>query len=224
MKKKSSTVVSGLCFLILSVLAGASGAQAQSQSVSPVPFERFIVSNVDLGTLLTANYSEGVNANFLYYPFPLSVGIVQPPAAGWTPTPGQGLIPLYRWKVHQNNRWYYYYASAYATLGSGYTYEGVAGYVLPANGAYGGENLIADYSQSKGFYFRLTNESIPGNYGNQFGFNYQGITCNLPYQSATYSFDPPPPPPECDPSYFELRDCALNNGNWDYVTCSCEIF
>lgn len=219
--KKSSAFLASVCFLALSVLAGAQRAQAQSQYVSPVPFERFIVSNVDLGTLLTANYSEGVNANFLYYPFPQTAGIVLSPAAGWTPTPGQGLLPLYRWKVHQSNRWYYYYSVYYSTLGSGYTYEGVSGYVLPADGSFGGVNLIADYSQSRGYYFSLPNEPIPGNAGNQFGFNYQGVTCNLP-QGGTYSFDPPPPPPACNPSQALMNKCSLLGGFWDFDSCSCQ--
>lgn len=222
--KKSSVFLTSICLFVLSVVAGAQRAQAQPQYVSPVPFERFIVSNVDLGTLLTANYSEGVNANFLYYPFPLSVGIVLPPAAGWTPTPGQGLLPLYRWKVQQNNRWYYYYSVYYSTLGSGYTYEGIAGYVFPANSGFGGVLLVADYSQVRGFYFRLLSESIPGNTGNQFGFNFQGVVCSLPFNGGTYSFDPPPPPPACNPSSSQLRNCAMGDGYWNFESCSCEYY
>jgi hypothetical protein len=219
--KKISRALSIVCLLAVSVLAGAQSATAQSQYVSPVPFYRFIVSNVNLGTLLTANYSEGVNSNFLYYPFPETAGIVLPPASGWTPTPGQGLLPLYRWRVHQDNRWYFYYSIYYSSHGSGYTYEGVSGYVLPPDNSFGGINLVADYSQTRGFYFRLPNESIPGNTGNQFGFNYQGVICNLP-QGGSYSFDPPPPPPSCNPSSSLVSKCAQLGGYWDYDSCSCQ--
>ena len=65
----------------------------QSQLVAPVDFIRFIVNNTELGTLLTTNFQEGVNLNFAYYPFPATAKIALPPAPGWTPTPGQGLIP-----------------------------------------------------------------------------------------------------------------------------------
>lgn len=219
--KKSLEFLAGASCLALSVVASTHAIQAQPVAVTPVPFERFIVSNVNLGTLLTANYSEGVYANFAYYPFPQTAGIVLPPGPDYTPSPGQGLIPLYRWKVHQAGRWYYYYAATYTTQGSGYYYEGISGYVLPANGSYGGINLQVSYSQSRGFFFTLPNESIPGNASNQLGFNYHGVVCNLP-QGGTFYFDPPPPPPVCEPTQSELVHCYRGGGDWDYVSCTCQ--
>lgn len=224
---KVSSLWAAVCLLALLAISGVeTKVQAQSQLVTPVPFNRFIVSNVDLGTLLTANYAEGANLNFLYYPFPEQADIVLPPAAGWTPAPGQGLLPLYRWKVSQNGRIYYYYSVYYTTLGSDYTYEGVAGYVLPADGSYGGIALACDYSQSRGYYFSIRSattpiEPIPGNSGNQHGFNYHGITCRLP-QGGTYSFNPPPPPPACSAGSGVIRKCSQLGGYWDFETCSCQ--
>ena len=221
--KKSSVFLASVFILTLSVLASAPAVQAQPVAVSPVPLERFIVNNTNLGTLLTANYYEGVYANFAYYPFPQTAGIVLSPGAGYTPSPGQGLVPLYRWKVYQSGRWYYYYSTYYSTLGSGYYFEGMLGYVLPANGSYGGVNLQANYSQSKGYFFTLPGETIPGNTYNQFGFSYHGVTCNLP-QGGTFYFDPPPPPPVCDPSENELNWCYNQGGYWDYDNCTCQVY
>lgn len=208
-----------LCFLAVLSIGGfivPHKATAQSQMVAPVPFYRFVVNFTNLGNLLTANYQEGVNLNYAYTPFPVTAGIVLPPGAGWTPAPGQGLIPLYRWKVSQNGRIYYYYSWVYSSLGSGYTYQGVAGYVLPPDGSRGGIRLNAYYSQVRGYYFTVGTEQPPvgtGCYpgGPQIdctGFGSQGTTCYLP-QGGQYSFNPPPPPnPDNDgDGYPSNQDC-----------------
>ena len=194
--------------------------QSQSQLVAPVDFIRFIVNNTELGTLLTTNFQEGVNLNFAYYPFPATAKIALPPAPGWTPTPGQGLIPLYRYHISQNGRIYYGYFNGLAS-GPGYTFQGIAGYVLPGNGAFGGIPLQAFYSQTRGYFYTVGNE-VPIGYPNYNGFLYHGSPAYLP-QGGLFSWDPPPPQPVCDPDGSLRQECVNNGGTWSQVTCSCRF-
>lgn len=194
-------------------------AAPQSQLVAPVDFYRFIVNNTELGTLLTTNYQEGVSLNFAYYPFPEVAKIAVPPAPGWTPTPGQGLIPLYRYHISQNGRIYYGYFNGTAS-GPGYTFQGIAGYVLPGDGSFGGIPLQAYYSQTRGYFYTVGNE-VPIGYPYSYGFLYHGAPCYLP-QGGQFSWDPPPPPPPCNVSQGIKNKCAQLGGWWNDESCSCE--
>lgn len=222
MKKLLSLRVAAFLLLLLAVLgvnfstATKADPQPQSQLVAPVDFYRFIVNNTELGTLLTTNYQEGVNLNFAYYPFPETAKIAVPPAAGWTPTPGQGLIPLYRYHITQNGRIYYGYFNGLAS-GPGYTFQGVAGYVLPGDGSFGGIALQAFYSQTRGYFYTVGSE-VPIGYPYSNGFVYHGSPCYLP-QGGQFSWDPPPP---CNVGQGIKNKCAQLGGYWDDETCSCQ--
>lgn len=222
MKKLLSLRVAAYLLLLLAVLgvnfstATKADPQPQSQLVAPVDFYRFIVNNTELGTLLTTNYQEGVNLNFAYYPFPETAKIAVPPAAGWTPTPGQGLIPLYRYHITQNGRIYYGYFNGLAS-GPGYTFQGVAGYVLPGDGSFGGIALQAFYSQTRGYFYTVGSE-VPIGYPYSNGFAYHGSPCYLP-QGGQFSWDPPPP---CNVGQGIKNKCAQLGGFWDDETCSCQ--
>jgi hypothetical protein len=195
----------------------APAPQSGSQLVAPVDFIRFIVNNTELGTLLTTNFQEGVNLNFAYYPFPQTAKIAVPPAPGWTPTPGQGLIPLYRFHITQNGRIYYGYFNGIAS-GPGYTFQGVAGYVLPGNGSFGGIPLQAFYSQTRGYFYTVGNE-VPIGYPYSNGFLYHGSPAYLP-TGGLYSWDPPP---ICDPDGSLRQQCVADGGIWSQATCSCRL-
>ena len=191
--------------------------QSQSQFVAPVDFFRFIVNNTELGTLLTTDFQEGVNLNFANYPFPAVAKIAVPPAPGWTPTPGQGLIPLYRYRISQNGRIYYGYFNG-PVSGSGYTFQGVPGYVLGGSGAFGGIPLQAFYSQTRGYFYTVGSE-VPIGYPYYNGFLYHGSPCYLP-QGGVYSWDPPP---VCDPDGSMQQQCGDLGGTWNQSTCSCSF-
>jgi hypothetical protein len=221
MKKVLSLRVVTLLVLLLTFVGvplhqTAVNAAPQSQLVAPVDFHRFIVNNTELGTLLTTNFQEGVNLNFAYYPFPEVAKIAVPPAPGWTPTPGQGLIPLYRFHISQNGRIYYGYFNGFAS-GNGYTFQGVAGYVLPGDGSFGGIPLQAFYSQTRGYFYTVGNE-VPIGYPYSYGFLYHGSPCYLP-QGGQFSWDPPP---QCDPDGSMQQQCNDSGGIWNQSTCSCQ--
>lgn len=225
--KKISSLRIGTCLLLSLAFLGvslpaATEAQpqevtAQSQWVAPVDFYRFIVNNSELGTLLTTNFQEGTSLNFAYYPFPQTAKIAVPPAAGWTPTPGQGLIPLYRYHISQNGRIYYGYFNGLAS-GSGYTFQGVAGYVFPGDGSFGGIALQAFYSQTKGYFYTVGSE-VPIGYPYSYGFLYHGSPAYLP-QGGLFSWDPPP---TCDPDGSLRQQCVDDGGIWNQTTCSCRF-
>jgi hypothetical protein len=192
---------------------------ATTQCNHPVDFYRFIVNNSQLGTLLTTNYNEGVSLNFAYYPFPNGAGkIAVPPGPGYTPSAGQGLIPLYRYKIVQSGRIYYGYFNAPAS-GSGYTFEGIPGYVLPGYGQFGGIPLQAYYSQTKGYFYTADTET-PIGYPYYYGWAYHGSPAYLP-NGSSYCWDPPP---VCDPDGSQQLSCENNGGSWNPSSCSCEYF
>ncbi len=194
-------------------------AKAEVQCTAPVDFHRFIVNNSELGTLLTTNYQEGVNLNFAFYPFPGGVGkIAVPPAPGWTPVAGQGLQPLYRYHITQNGRIYYGYFNGFAS-GSGYTFQGIAGYTLPGFGQFGGVPLQAYYSQTKGYFYTAGSE-VPIGYPYSYGFSYHGSPAYLP-NGSSYCWQSPPP--ACsDPAGEE--NCNITGGTWNPGNCTCSYF
>ena len=195
----------------------AGSPQSQPQQVAPVDFFRFIVNNSELGTLLTTNFQEGQSLNFAYYPFPQTAKIAIPPAPGWTPAPGQGLIPLYRYRISQNGRIYYGFFNGLAS-GSGYTFQGVAGYVFPGDGSFGGIPLQAFYSQTKGYFYTVGNE-VPIGYPYSNGFLYHGSPAYLP-QGGLFTWNPPP---ICDPDGTRRQQCVDDGGVWNQTTCSCRF-
>ena len=226
MKKKLSLRIAVYLLLFLAFLgpslptatrAEPQDFTTQSQLVAPVDFHRFIVNNSQLGTLLTTNFQEGTSLNFAYYPFPQTAKIAVPPAAGWTPTPGQGLIPLYRYRISQNGRIYYGFFNGLAS-GSGYTFQGVAGYVFPGDGSFGGIALQAFYSQSKGYFYTVGTE-VPIGYPFSNGFLYHGSPAYLP-QGGLFSWDPPP---ICDADGSRRQQCLDDGGVWNQTTCSCRF-
>lgn len=211
------------CLALFLVLAGSilqTSIHAQSPvTVQATPFHRFLVTYQSLGHFLTANFSEGSGNpyNYAYQPFPYQADIVVCPS-GYTPAPGQGLLALHRWQVDQRPRIYYYYSVYYSNLGSNYHYQGIAGYVLPADGSFGGTPLNFWYSQQYGYYFTLN-----GEYPSCCSFSYQGVPFNLP-QGGTYTCNPIPPPPDPCPGFEQQRDdCLVQGGNWNDNGCFCEM-
>ncbi len=208
-----------LCLALFLVLSGGISQSAFAQdtiSVQASPFYRFITQNATLGHFLTSNFSEGTGNpyNYAYQPFPYQADIV-PVVPGYNPQPNQGLMPLYRWQVDQRPRIYYYYSIYYnANLGSNYHFQGVAGYVLPSSGAYGGTPLHYWYSQSYGYYYTLSGEYPPGN-----TFTYHGVQYNLPV-GGSYLFDKIPDP--CEGMEAERESCELNGGTWNNFNCTCQ--
>jgi hypothetical protein len=211
-----------LCLALLLVVSGvvSQSAFAQTISVQATPFHRFITQNATLGHFLTSNFSEGTGNpyNYAYQPFPYQADIV-PVVPGYTPQPGQGLLPLYRWQVIQSPRIYYYYSIYYSNLGSNYHFQGVAGYVLPNSGQFGGTPLKFWYSQSYGYYYTLSGEYPPC-----CTFSDHGVPFNLPV-GGTYLFDKIPEPEDpCPGQEWERENCDINGGIWSDVTCSCRFF
>lgn len=202
-----------LCLALLLVLTGSVFGQ-DTITVQSTPLHRFITQNQTLGHFLTGNFAEGTGSpyNYAYQPFPYQADIV-PVVPGYTPRAGQGLLPLYRWQVHQSPRIYYYYSIYYnANLGSNYHFQGVAGYVLPSSG-YGGTPLQYWYSQSYGYYYTLLGEYPPC-----CSFSNHGIQYNLPV-GQSFLFDKIPTP--CPGQEGEREECEVNGGVWNNNTCSC---
>lgn len=218
MNRTSVRFIGLALFLILSAGSLQQRVYAQdSKTVQATPFHRFITQNATLGHFLTANFSEGTGFpyNYAYQPFPYQADIV-PVQPGYNPRPGQGLLALHRWQVDQRPRIYYYYSTYYnPNMGSGYHYQGVAGYVLPADGSFGGTPLNFWYSQSYGYYYTLNGEYPPC-----CTFSYHGVPFRLP-QGGSYIFDKIPDP--CEGQEQEREDCELNGGIWSNTTCSCRI-
>lgn len=217
--KKGLSLLAVLAAILVCLGAFHQTANAQQVCTPPVTLHRFIVNNAELGTLLTTNFQEGVNLNFANYPFPNGYGkIALPPGPGYTPVPGQGLIPLYRYHISQNGRIYYGYFNGLAS-GNGYTFQGIAGYVLPGFGQFGGVPLQAYYSQTKGYFYTAGNE-VPIGYPYQFGFAYHGSPAYLP-QGASYCWNPPPP--ACSDPEGE-QYCYNTGGNWNPGNCTCTYY
>jgi len=190
----------------------ASG-QAGQIAVQPTALYRFEVSYWDGGHLLTSNYQEGTANGYTFDPFNYptfdGLGIYVPPS-GYTPAPSTGLVALHRWTVIQGGwRTYFYYSTYYASHGSDYHYNGIAGWVFTpgrtsiTNPAFVQplplHQLSVWYSQDLGFWNGYG--TYPGNYveppPNRSGKNPyydQGVIAALPPACVDPQFPQPPPP------------------------------
>jgi hypothetical protein len=208
--------VSILVLLTVGVLSPQT-THAEVQCTAPVDFHRFIVSWSTLGTFLTADYNEGVNRGFASYPFPEPMKIALPPAEGWTPVPGQGLQPLYRFRIVQGSRTYFGFFNGFAS-GPGYFFEKVAGYTLPGFGQYGGVPLHAWYSQSYGYFYTQGFSETPLNQPPYvYGFSDHFYPAYMP-DGALYCWNSPPP--ACSDPEGE-QACYDNGGVWNPRNCTC---
>ncbi len=231
-------------------------ANAQTANTPPATLYRWRVSGPNYGYMLHQSLSAGQNLGYVNEgsvydnPFiPWQTGIIPPQPPGYTPAPGNPLIPIYQWRVVQSGRTYYYYSGPNFGGGPGYYYEGQLGWVLPANYQQGsataqngqpiyGVNVNYYYSTSKGYWY--TNRrpenggAAPGSFPDAQNpanstYVFQGVGFQLPawdpnsFQSPpTFSFLPPPPPPSCDP--VDEQACYNNGGSWNSSTCSCNYF
>lgn len=229
--------------------------KAQTGNTPPATLYRWRVSSTNKGYMLHQSLQAGQNLG--YYnegsvydnPFiPLQTGIIPPQPPGYTPAPGNPLIPIYQWRVVQSGRTYYYYSGPNFGGGPGYYFEGQLGWVLPANydGSYRDQNgrpvigvaVNYYYSTSKGYWYTNRRPEEGGAAPGQFPdaqnpgnttYHFQGVGFQLPawdpgsFQSPpTFTFLPPPPPPSCDP--VDEQACYNNGGSWDSSTCSCNFF
>lgn len=236
MKKILSLRVAAYLFtLLVSIMVmGPQPADAQILDggvTVPKALYRFRVPNANKGYLLTPNYQEGINLG--YFPDGAVGGIVVPPAPGWTPRPGQGLVPMHRWRVrHRAGTNYYYSADIYPSITSNSenTYEGIIGYGLIPNGTFGGSTLHLWYGQNQGYWYGGTLGTTPIPIPPAGDYRYHGIAyrlpivspqvfCGFPSTGTCYVFDPPPPAPICDAN--QEQTCYSNGGTWDSDTCSC---
>lgn len=205
-------------FLVLLAVIGVPlQANAETQCNPPVDFHRFIVNWSTFGTFLTADYNEGVYKGYSSYPFPGPMKIALAPGPGWTPVAGQGLQPLYRYRIVQGSRTYYGYFNGLA-YGSGYYFEGVAGYTLPGYGQFGGVPLHAWYSQSKGYFYTQGFYETPLNTSpSYYGFTDHYYPAYMP-DGASYCWNSPPP--ACSDPVGE-QNCYDTGGNWNPGNCTC---
>jgi hypothetical protein len=205
-----------LCLALLLVASVA--VSAQEIQVQATPLHRFITQNQSLGHFLTSNFAEGTGSpyNYAHQPFPYQADIV-PVVPGYSPRSDQGLLPLYRWQVHQSPRIYYYYSIYYGNHGSNYQFQGVAGYVL-ASSDYRGTPLQFWYSQNYGYYYTLS-----GEYPIWGSFSYHGVQYNLPV-GGTFTFVKNPEIIDpCEGMEADRQECLMNNGRWNPNTCTCEM-
>jgi len=231
MRKHSLHLMFSLVILLIANFAVPSGASGQQQRFYP-PYELYkFYMNGTNGYVYIPWYSIGVNAGYTYQgPFGSgpngccgTAGIYPRVDDGYTPAPSTGLIPLYQWTVFQGARSYTYLSTYYAEHGSGYYFNGVAGYVYPTsadpNNNMGTTKMAQWYSQSRGFWY---GRNEPGNpaffeFPPDESYAYQGLVCKLPPPSNatapgrctgpfdfdpprcdgafTVPYDPPPPPP-----------------------------
>ncbi len=232
-------------------------AQSGTSSI-PVTLYRWRVSNSNYGYMLHQSLSAGQNLGYAnegsvyqtFFASSLRGGIVPPQPPGYTPAPGNPLIPIYQWRVVQGGRTYYYYSGAGFGGGPGYYYEGQLGWVLPANYQSGsaldqnGRPIHSApinyyYSTSKGYWYTsfrpdqggavqicFPDACHPGNTS----YSFQGVGFQLPiwdsapgnFPPPAFTFLPPPPPPTCDP--IDEQACYNNGGSWNSSTCSCNYF
>jgi hypothetical protein len=215
----SLRVVASLLVLFTMGVLSPQTANAQAEQVCnpPVDFHRFIVNWSTFGTFLTDDFNEGLNRGFAPYAFPGPMKIAIPPGPGYTPVPGQGLQPLYRFRIVQGSRTYFGYFNGFAS-GPGYFFEKVAGYTLPGFGQFGGVPLHAWYSQSKGYFYTQGFFETPFNQPpSTYGFTDHFYPAYMP-DGATYCWNPPPPP--CSDPEAE-QACINNGGEWNPVNCTC---
>jgi hypothetical protein len=212
----------------------AANAQESPRVVVPTPLYRFIVPTANYGYFLTPNFDEGVSRG--YYFNSTVGGIVIPPGAGWTPAPGQGLVPMHRWRVrHRAGTNYYYSADIYPSITSNSenTYEGMIGYGLLPNAQFFAFNRFALhlwYSTTNGYYYAPNGSlTIPPPRPNS-SYNWQGVAYLLPNGAPPvfvtcgpaencFTFNPPPAAPICDAN--QEQACYTNGGVWNSNSCSC---
>lgn len=216
-------------------------AQVTQPGISrPIPLYRFQVPNASYGFLLTTNYQEGVNLGYIFLGQVVG-GVVPPPAPGWTPAPGQGLVPMYRWRVrHRSGTNYYYSASISPDIlaNSENTLDGFIGYgLLPSNIWMSGNRAALHlwYSSTNGYWYSSNATfGIPTPRPNS-SYNYQGVAYVLPISSTIipppsstlvcdprdncFTFVPPPTAPTCNAD--QEQACYTNGGTWNSSTCSC---
>jgi hypothetical protein len=212
-KKNSSMRLLGLAlFLVLSVSAFAQ----DSINVQATPLHRFIVNNATLGHYLTPDFNGGVVLNYAFQPFPSQADIV-PLVAGYAPRADQGLFPVHAWRVNEGSRIYYYYNIYFGPHGGNYAYLGIIGYAL-AKFDPRGTPFHYWYSQSYGYYYTLAGEFPPC-----CSFTYHDTSWRVPV-GGTFVFDRIPDPPEqCPGMEFDRQQCAMQGGNWNEGSCSCDF-
>lgn len=236
-------------------LAPPPAAKAQSGPISAAPtpiLYRWRVSNSNLGYMLHQSLAAGQNLGYTnegsvfqpFFPNSQRAGIVNPQPPGYTPAPGNPLIPIYQWRVVQSGRTYYYYSGPSFGGGSGYYYEGQLGWVLPPNyttpsgSTVQGVPINYYYSTRYGYWYTSQRPDVPGlpggicfpdtcNAGTT-SYRFQGVGFQLPVWDTSYQnppefiFDPPPPAPICDPA--DEQYCYDTGGSWDSSTCSCNYY
>lgn len=207
-----SSLMRFLCLSLLAVISA--GAFAQEIQVGATPLHRFRVSNGTLGLYLTPDFNGGAALGYSHFPFVGQADIV-PLVSGYRPRADQGLTPVHAWRVNQNGRIYYYYSIYFFSHGSDYTYLGTIGYAM-AKFDPRGIPFQYWYSQSYGYYYTVNNEFPPC-----CTFAYHDYSWHLPV-GGTFIFEPVPPP--CAGTEPQQESCALNNGTWNFQTCSCNFF
>lgn len=241
--KKIMSLRTAVCLLALLVGIGlfsplSANAQTLEPNISrPIPLYRFQVPGASYGFLLTTNYQEGVNLGYTFVGQVVG-GVVPPSQPGWTPAPGQGLVPMYRWRVrHRAGTNYYYSASISPDIlaNSENTLDGFIGYgLLPSTIWMGGNRAALHlwYSSTNGYWYASNGTfNIPTPRPNS-SYNYQGVAYVLPIVSTfiqpslgcdpkenCFTFVPPPTAPTCDAN--QEQACYTNGGNWNSSNCSC---
>lgn len=252
MRKNSLRLFCCLFLLPLAYLAVPVGVQGQTAAYPPYALYRFFMNGTN-GFTYTPWYSIGANAGYTYQ---LAIGdrigqrggVYPNPNNGYTPDPSTGLMPLYQWTVYQGARSYTYLSPYYTSHGSGYYFNGVAGYVYPNNVVvdpfgFPTRKMAQWYSQTRGFWYGINAPGDPNDVElpPESGYAYQGIVCALPGPSvgtapgecpsgpgldprcpgnraALYNA-PAPPPPSCDAN--EEQYCYDSGGSWDSASCTC---
>lgn len=228
------------CLLVLlgSIVLFAPAATAQSSIGIPKTLWRFVTPNSGLSrTFLTTDFQEGVNLGYIFWD---SLGVVvTPPSPGWVPAPGQGLAPMYRWRVaHTSGTNYYYSGGLWPNLVNNpeNTLEGITGYaMLPGAQGNFGIHLHLWYSQNQGYFYSIgASLTFPAPAPPGSGsYTWQGVAYSMPagLQSpinncapitGCFVFTPPPPPPPPPTCPVEMEQACYNHGGtWDASTCNC---
>ena len=229
---------SRLLALLGSMFLCASTATAQSAVGVTKPLFRFVTQNSNLSrTFLTTDFQEGVNRGYIFWD--TLGGVVTPPSPGWVPLPGQGLAPMYRWRIdHDSGTNYYYSGGLWPHLVNNPEnhLEGIIGYAMfPGAQGNSGLHLHLWYSTDHGYFYSM-NASLtipaprppgPGSYtwqGVAYSFTnplQSPISVCVP-QTGCFAFTappPPPPPPTC--SVEGEQACYNHGGTWDESECSC---
>ena len=240
-----------LLILVSTIVPGTASGQGP-QFIPPHELYRFHMGSTN-GYFYSPWYSHTVQ----YYAFlgPIgsgaatgkTAGIYPNPGQGYTPDPAAGLLPLYQFTVIQGFRSYLHFTLYPTGQGSGYHFNGIAGYAYPASTTVDplfGQQTVkvsAWYSQSRGYWYGL-GEPADGIYeyppGGQ-GYAHHGVPFRLPAPptvatgpnrcsgsfpaiscdgSRAVRFDPPPPP--CQDPVGE-QNCYNMGGQWNPGNCTC---